>query len=81
MCPGGSFGAVFGAVSPRVQAALHRFARVHLDLLEGIVREGMECGQFKIGEQRPPRHRHSDSRQRARRFIGVEDHLRSSYPR
>jgi TetR/AcrR family transcriptional regulator, transcriptional repressor for nem operon len=53
MCPGGSFGAVFGAVSPRVQAALHRFARVHLDLLEGIVREGMECGQFKIGDQRP----------------------------
>jgi hypothetical protein len=34
-------------------SALHRFARVHLDLLEGIVREGMECGQFKIGDQRP----------------------------
>ena len=56
MCPGGSFGAVFGAVSPRVQAALHRFARVHLDLLEGIVRGGVEHGQFKIGDQRPLGH-------------------------
>jgi len=53
MCPGGSFGSVFGAVSPRVQAALHRFARVHLDLLEDIVRDGVERGQFKIGDQRP----------------------------
>jgi len=53
MCPGGSFGSVFGAVSPRVQAALHRFARTHLDLLEDIVREGVERGQFTIGDQRP----------------------------
>jgi TetR/AcrR family transcriptional repressor of nem operon len=53
MCPGGSFGSVFGAVSSRVQAALHRFARVHLDLLEEIVREGVERGQFNIGDQRP----------------------------
>jgi hypothetical protein len=53
MCPGGSLGAVFGAVSPRVQAALHRFARVHLDLLEGIVREGVDRGQFEVGDQRP----------------------------
>jgi TetR/AcrR family transcriptional regulator, transcriptional repressor for nem operon len=53
MCPGGSFGAVFDAVSSPVQAGLHRFARVHLDWLENIVREGVERGQFAIGDQRP----------------------------
>jgi hypothetical protein len=49
----GSFGAVFDAVSSSVQAALHRFAKLHLDLLEDIVREGSDRGQFKIRDQRP----------------------------
>ncbi len=53
MCPGGSFGAVFGAVSSPLQTALHRFAQMHFDRLESIVRDGVERGQFKIGEQRP----------------------------
>ena len=53
MCPGGSFGSVFGAVSSPVQRALHRFAKMHLDWLEDVVREGVERGQFKIGDQRP----------------------------
>jgi TetR/AcrR family transcriptional repressor of nem operon len=53
MCPGGSFGAVFGAVSSPVQRALHAFTKMHLDWLEGVVREGVERGQFSIGEQRP----------------------------
>jgi TetR/AcrR family transcriptional repressor of nem operon len=53
MCPGGSFGSVFGAVSPPVQTALHRFAQMHFDWLESIVRDGVERGQFKIGDQRP----------------------------
>jgi hypothetical protein len=53
MCPGGSFGAVLDAVSSPVQAALHRFAKLHLDGLEDIVREGVERGQFEIGDQRP----------------------------
>jgi TetR/AcrR family transcriptional regulator, transcriptional repressor for nem operon len=53
MCPGGSFGAVFGAVSSSVKTALHRFAQMHFDWLEPIVRDGVACGQFKIGDQRP----------------------------
>lgn len=53
MCPGGSFGAVFDAVSSPVQAALHRFAKQQLGWLESIVREGVERGQFSIGDQRP----------------------------
>ena len=53
MCPGGSFGAVFGAVSSPLQRALHRFSQMHLDWLESIVREGVEQGQFAIGDQRP----------------------------
>ena len=53
MCPGGSFGAVLDAVSSPVQSALHRFAKMHLDWLEDIVREGAERGQFQIGDQRP----------------------------
>jgi TetR/AcrR family transcriptional repressor of nem operon len=53
MCPGGAFGSVFDAVSSSVQAALHRFAKLHLDLLEGIVREGVERGQFQTSDQRP----------------------------
>jgi hypothetical protein len=53
MCPGGSFGSVFGAISPSLQTALHRFAKMHLDLLEDIVREGSERGQFMIRDQRP----------------------------
>ena len=53
MCPGGSFGSVFGAVSSPVQRALHRFAKMHLDWLEDVVRDGAERGQFKIGDQRP----------------------------
>ena len=52
MCPGGSFGAVLDAVSSPVQAALHRFAKMHLDWLEDIVRDGVERGQFQIGDQR-----------------------------
>jgi TetR/AcrR family transcriptional repressor of nem operon len=42
MCPGGSFASVFGGVS-----------KLHLDLLESIVREGAERGQFQIKDQRP----------------------------
>jgi TetR/AcrR family transcriptional repressor of nem operon len=42
MCPGGSFGAVLDAVSSPVQSALHRFSKMHLDWLEGVVREGAE---------------------------------------
>ncbi|MDJ0512013.1 MAG: TetR/AcrR family transcriptional regulator [Methyloceanibacter sp.] len=53
MCPGGSFGAVFDAVSSPVQAAVHRFATRHIDELEDIVREGVKRGQFAIGDQRP----------------------------
>jgi len=53
MCPGGSFGALFDAVSSSVQAALHRFAKLHLDLLEGIIRDGADRGQFQIRDQRP----------------------------
>jgi TetR/AcrR family transcriptional repressor of nem operon len=52
MCPGGSFGSVFDAVSSPVQRALHRFAKMHLDWLEDVVREGAARGQFKIGDQR-----------------------------
>ena len=36
-----------------VQSALHRFTKLHLDLLESIVREGAEPGQFQIQDQRP----------------------------
>jgi hypothetical protein len=32
---------------------LHRFTKLHLDLLESIVREGAERGQFQIKDQRP----------------------------
>jgi hypothetical protein len=53
MCPGGSFAAVFGAISSSVQASLHRFAKMHLDWLEDVVRDGVEQGQFTIGDQRP----------------------------
>jgi TetR/AcrR family transcriptional repressor of nem operon len=53
MCPGGSFASVFGAVSPPVQRALHEFTKMQLDWLEGVVREGVAAGQFRIGEQRP----------------------------
>jgi TetR/AcrR family transcriptional repressor of nem operon len=53
MCPGGSFAAVFGAISSPVQASLHRFAKMHLDWLEDVIRDGVEAGQFTIGDQRP----------------------------
>ena len=53
MCPGGSFAAVFDAVSSPVQASLHRFAKMHIDWLEEVVRDGVEQGQFSIGDQRP----------------------------
>jgi TetR/AcrR family transcriptional repressor of nem operon len=53
MCPGGSFASVFGCVSSSVQSALHRFTKLHLDLLERIIREGSEHGQFQIKGQRP----------------------------
>jgi TetR/AcrR family transcriptional repressor of nem operon len=53
MCPGGSFGAVFGAVSSPVQAALHQHTKTHLDGLESIVRDGVARGEFAIGDQRP----------------------------
>ena len=53
MCPGGSFASVFGAVSPAVQRALHAFTKMHLDWLEGVVREGAALGAFEIGEQAP----------------------------
>jgi TetR/AcrR family transcriptional repressor of nem operon len=53
MCPGGSFASVFDGVSSSVQSTLHRFTKLHLDLLENIVREGAERGQFHIKDQRP----------------------------
>jgi TetR/AcrR family transcriptional repressor of nem operon len=53
MCPGGSFASVLGAVSPAVQRALHAFTKMHLDWLEGVVREGAALGAFEIGEQAP----------------------------
>jgi TetR/AcrR family transcriptional regulator, transcriptional repressor for nem operon len=53
MCPGGSFGALFDAVSSPLQRALHRFSQMHLGWLETIVRDGVEHGQFSIGDQRP----------------------------
>jgi TetR/AcrR family transcriptional repressor of nem operon len=53
MCPGGSFAAVFDAMSSPIQAALHRFAKLHIDWLEDIVREGVQKSQFEIGNQRP----------------------------
>ena len=53
MCPGGSFAAVFGAVSSPVQATLHRYAKMHVDWLEEVVRDGVEQGQFTIDDQRP----------------------------
>jgi TetR/AcrR family transcriptional repressor of nem operon len=53
MCPGGSFASVFGAVSPAVRRALHAFTKMHLDWLEGVVREGAALGAFEIGGQAP----------------------------
>ena len=53
MCPGGSFASLFDGVSSSVQSTLHRFAKLHLDLLESIIREGAERGQFQIEDQRP----------------------------
>jgi len=53
MCPGGSFAAVFDGVSSSVQSTLHRFAKLNLDLLESIVRDGAERGRFHIKDQRP----------------------------
>jgi len=53
MCPGGSFAAVFDAVSSPVQTAVHRFAKMHVDWLEDVVRDGVEQGQFTVGDQRP----------------------------
>jgi len=53
MCPNGSFAAVFDAVSPQVQRALYHISQMHLDWLEGVVRDGVDKGQFKIGGQRP----------------------------
>jgi TetR/AcrR family transcriptional repressor of nem operon len=53
MCPGGSFASLFGGVSSSLQSALHRFTKLHLDLLESIVREGAERGRFQIKDQRP----------------------------
>jgi TetR/AcrR family transcriptional repressor of nem operon len=53
MCPGGSFAAVFGAVSPPVQRALHGFTTMQLDWLEAVVRDGAAKGEFHTGEQRP----------------------------
>ena len=53
MCPGGSFGAVFDAVSSPVQRTLHHFSQMHLRWLERVVREGVERGQFRICDQRP----------------------------
>ena len=53
MCPGGSFAAVFDAVSSPVQRRLHSFSQMHLQWLERVVREGVERGEFHIGDQRP----------------------------
>jgi TetR/AcrR family transcriptional regulator, transcriptional repressor for nem operon len=53
MCPGGSFASLFDGVSSSVQSSLHRFTRLHLGLVESIVRDGVERGQFQIKDQRP----------------------------
>ena len=53
MCPGGSFAAVFDGVSSPVQATLHRYAKMHVDWLEEVVRDGVEQGEFTIDDQRP----------------------------
>ena len=47
MCPGGSFAALFDAISSPVQAALHRFAKMHLDWLESTVREARDAVSSK----------------------------------
>ena len=65
MCPGGSFASVFGGISSSVQSALHRFTKLHLDLLESIVREGAERGQFQNQRPAPARRRHADPRWRS----------------
>jgi hypothetical protein len=39
-------------VASPVQRALHHFTKLHLDWLEGVIREGAERGGFEIGEQR-----------------------------
>jgi hypothetical protein len=53
MCPGGSFGSVFGAVSSPVQGAIRRFTKTHLDWLETLIRDGVARGEFAIGDQQP----------------------------
>ncbi len=53
MCPGGSFASVYGAISSSLQTAVHRFGNMHLDWVEGVVRDGVEQGEFDIGDQRP----------------------------
>jgi TetR/AcrR family transcriptional regulator, transcriptional repressor for nem operon len=53
MCAGGAFGAVLGAISPRVQVALHRYGQMHFDWVKDVVRDGVDRGQFHIGDQRP----------------------------
>ena len=53
MCPLGSFGALFDAISPPVQRALHQHTKWHFDWLESVVRDGVAQGQFAIGDQRP----------------------------
>ena len=46
MCPGCSFAAVLDAVSPAVQGEVQRFIHFHLDLLEQILSEGRQAGEF-----------------------------------
>ena len=46
MCPGCSFAAILDAVSPAVQGEVQHFIRFHLDLLETILGEGREAGEF-----------------------------------
>jgi len=52
MCPGGSFASVFDGVSSSVQSALHRFTKLHLDLLESIVRVLLPGGRVIIDARR-----------------------------
>ena len=52
MCPGDR-SVPFSMQSLLPCSGPYRFAQMHLDWLESVVREGVERGQFKIGDQRP----------------------------
>jgi TetR/AcrR family transcriptional repressor of nem operon len=80
MCPGGSFASVFSAVSSPVQATLHRFAKVHLDWLEDVVRDGVEQGQIYCRWSARARCRRPDIGWRPGRLVGGTFVFRSARP-